>query len=100
MSEVILSIITWALIPMGLLPVVTALVLLPQVNSTSMALKERARLAQVLGFLGASTALVAAFALLDLEAGWLVVLFGLALVAVDVASGIWLFQYVKGRFGA
>ena len=101
MTETVLHFLSWVLVPMGLLPVITAIVLLPQVNSRrSVALKERARIQILLGLLGGLVAVLAANHVLgwNLELDWLLVGFVLVLLAIDVASGIWLWLYVTERF--
>ena len=94
------DVLTIVLVPMGLLPVLTAVVLVRHVNSTSMALKERSRLSLVLAFLGVIVTLLALNRLLGW--GWsgelLVIPFGIALILVDGASGIWLVEYLRGKF--
>lgn len=89
------------LVPMGLLPVLTALILVRFVNSESLALKERARLSIVLAFLGVIVTLLALNRLLNWgwSGEWLVLPFGIALILVDGASGVWLWQYLAGKFG-
>ena len=100
MVETLLAVLSWVLVPMGLLPVITALVLLPQVNSHSIALKERARVQILLGLLGGSVAILAANRVFawNLELGWVLIGFVLMLILIDIASGIWLWLYLTGRF--
>ena len=100
MSEALLNVVTWLLVPMGVLPVITAIVLAPHVNSASMALKERARLSIVLALLGVIVAVLALNRLLNLglSGAWLVLPFATALLLVDGASGVWLWQYLRNRF--
>lgn len=101
MSEVALHAITWLLVPMGILPAITAAVLARHINSPSTALKERARLAQILGLVGLTVAAIAANRVfsLELNLAWVWVAFGLLLLLIDAASGIWLYLYLTRRFG-
>lgn len=99
-EQVVLDIMSVALIPMGLLPVVAAIVLARHIHSPSTALRERARLAVLLGMLGVVVTYLAANRVFhwNLDTAWVVVLFGTLLIAIDLASGYWLWQYLRGRF--
>lgn len=97
--SLLLEIITWALIPAGILPVLTMLVIRRYRHADSESLRDRWRLAVVMAALGAVTSFLAIAALFDLELGeplWIA--FGLALIAADVVSGRWLLDYWSGRF--
>jgi hypothetical protein len=87
---------------MGLLPLLTAAVLIRHVNARSVALRERARLSIILAALDVIVMLLVLNRLLGWgwSAEWLVIPFGISLVLVDLASGAWLYQYVRGRFGS
>lgn len=100
MSGGLVNVLAWLLIPMGVLPVITAVVLAPHLNSASMALKERARLSVVLALLGVIVSLLALNRLLELgiSSAWLAVSFAVILLLVDAASGMWLWQYLRNRF--
>lgn len=100
MVEALLNGLSWLLVPMGLLPVITALVLLPQVNSPVIALKERARIQALLGMLGLLVATLAANRVFGFgfDLGWVLILFVVVLLLIDIASGIWLWLYLSGRF--
>lgn len=100
MVETLLEVMSWLLVPMGLLPVITALVLLPQVNSRSLALRERSRVQILLGLLGLSVLILAANRVFNLgfELGWVLVGFVVILLLIDLASAYWLWLYVSGRF--
>lgn len=100
MSEAALGVLLWLLLGMSALPVLTALVLLRHVNSPVLGLKERARLAQVLGLLGVIVGAAAMNRLFNL--GWPNDVIGMILAAglllVDIACGFWLWDYYAGRF--
>lgn len=98
MSRLVLDVIVWALIPAGLLPVLTAWVLRRYRHAASAALRDRWHLALVLALLGASASLIAALVVSDVGGGWAWIPFGLALLAVDVVSGKWLIEFWRGRF--
>lgn len=100
MVEALLDGLSWALIPMGLLPVIVAIVLLPSVNSPVVALKERARMQLLLALLGAIVAVLAVNRVFNFgfDLGWVLVGFVAILLAIDVASGVWLWLYLTGRF--
>lgn len=99
MSESVLSFIEALLIPAGLLPIVTAIVLWRYRKANSQALRDRWLVAVVLALLGAMAALIASDALFDWGLGlerWIG--FGIVLLAVDFVSGKWLIDYMRGRF--
>ena len=99
MSDLALTIIEALLIPAGLLPVLTAIVLVRYRTSDSKSLRDRWHLSLALAGLGLLTALIAADALFDWGLGlerW--VAFGVVLLAVDFVSGKWLLDYWRGRF--
>lgn len=95
------DVLSFILVPMGLLPVMTAIVLFRHINAPSLALKERARLSLVLAFLGVIVTGLALNRLLGWgwSGEWLAIPFGAALILVDVASGLWLVDYFRGKFG-
>jgi len=95
----LLSALVWALVPMGLLPVATAAVLWRYRGSDSPALRERSRLALILALLGAVVTGLALnrIASLGLEGELLGIIFVIALLLVDVVSGLWLVEYLRGR---
>lgn len=89
-----------ALVIMGVLPVLTAVVLFRYRHADSETLRERASLSIPLAILGVTVAVLALNRLLDLGMeGELVALpFGVVLLIVDIASGKWLWQWWTGRF--
>lgn len=98
MTETALHALAWLLIPAGLLPIVTAIILHPFRRSESRALRDRYHLAVVLGVLGGVSAAIAIAVLTARPAGPLWPMFALALLAADLLSGKWLFDYWQGRF--
>ena len=99
MSDIALTVIEVLLIPAALLPIVTAFVIRRYRNSDSQALRDRWHLALVLALLGFVTAMVAAMILLDIQNVDVIwIAFGLVLLAVDVVSGKWLYDYSTGGF--
>jgi hypothetical protein len=95
----LLELLVWLLVPMGLLPVATGIVLWRYRNSDSAALRERARLALLLAVLGLLVALLALnrIASLGIEGEQLGLAFVGALLLIDIASGLWLVEYWQGR---
>ena len=94
-----LTALEWALIPAGLLPVLTLLVIRKYRHAASQSLRDRWHLAIVLAALGATTTVIAADALFDWGLGlerWIA--FGIVLLGVDLVSGKWLIDYYRGRF--
>lgn len=98
MSDALLTLIEVVLIPAGVLPVVTAIVLRRYRNSDSQSLRDRWHLALALALLGLLTAVIAGLALLGIRIGSVWVAFGLALLIADVVSGKWLIDFWRGRF--
>ena len=96
----LVGVIVWLLIPAGLLPIVTAIVLSRYRHSDSPALRDRWHLSVVLAVLGGLVSLLALNRVLALgfQGEALVATFAAVLIAVDVVSGKWLFDYWRGRF--
>ena len=97
----IVAVIAWILLPMAILPVLTAVVLTVKAwGFTSPALNERWLVSLVLAAVGIMAALLAANRLWQWElTGEIIALpLGLVLLAVDLVSGKWLIDYLRGRY--
>lgn len=96
----VLSVIVWLLVPAAVLPILTAAVLRGHLNDPSAAARDRSHLALVLAGLGVVTALLALNRLLgwNLAGEALTVTFAAVLLAVDILSGKWLYEYWTGGF--
>lgn len=96
----VLTAIAWILIPAGLLPVATALVLRRYRRADSQALRDRWHVSIGMALVGGVTILLAVRALFDVDFGGqlLWVLFGLAVIVADIVSGKWLIEFWRGRF--
>lgn len=97
----IVTVIVWALLPMAILPVVTAVVLSVKAwHADSPSLRERWLVSIVLAAVGIMAAVLAANRLwaLELRGEVIAIPLGLVLLAVDVVSGKWLWDYWMGRF--
>lgn len=94
------AVIVWLLIPAGLLPIITAVVLSRYRHTDSTSLRDRWHLSIVLAILGGLVSLLAfnRVAALGFRGEALVAIFALVLIAVDVVSGKWLLDYWRGRF--
>lgn len=94
------SVIVWLLIPAGLLPIITAVVLSRYRHADSRSLRDRWHLSIALAILGGLVSLLALnrVAALGFRGEALVAIFALVLIAVDVVSGKWLLDYWRGRF--
>ena len=99
MSETLLKVIEALLIPAGLLPILTLVVIWGYRNADAQSLRDRWYIAIVMALLGGVTAAVAADALFDWGLGlerWIA--FGLVLLGADVVSGKWLWDFYFGTF--
>lgn len=96
----LLTAILIVLIPAGVLPVVTAWFLRRYRNEDSQALRDRWHVAVVMAILGVITTFLAANRLLGLGISGEVLLlpFGVALLLIDLVSGLWLWDYWRGAF--
>lgn len=96
----VLTFIAWALIPAGLLPVATALVLRRYRKARSQALRDRWHVSIAMALVGLVTMGLALDALDVIDIGgesfWIA--FGLAVLVADVVSGKWLLEFWDGRF--
>lgn len=88
------------LIPAGALPVVTAWFLRRYRKLDSQVLRDRWHVALVMAAVGVIVAFLAANRLAGWGIGgeWLVLPFAVALLAMDVVSGKWLYDYWTGGF--
>lgn len=96
-----MTVIAWALLPMAILPVVTAIVLSVKAwQADSPSLRERWSVSIVLAFVGIMAAVLAANRLweLELRGEAIAIPLGVVLLAVDLVSGKWLWDYSAGRF--
>src|SRR5688500_9684638 len=95
-----LAIVIWLLIPAGLLPVLTAFVLRRYRTADSQSLRDRWHLALVLAILGGVSTFLAANRVWELgfRGEWITISFALVLLAVDVVSGKWLLDFMRGGF--
>lgn len=98
--EVLIEVLAWLLVPMAILPVITAVVLFRHLNARSLALRERARIAQLLAVMAVTVGVIAARVVfnLDIDLIWVWVSFAVIVLAIDIASGAWLLAYILGRF--
>lgn len=95
--EGVISLLALLLIPMAVLPVVTAAVLFRELNSDSFALRERARIAQLLALMAITLAIIAARVVLDwdFDVIWVWLAFTVIVLVLDIASGVWLVAYLR-----
>lgn len=96
----LLTVLSVLLVPMGLLPVLAAVVLWRHRRSESLTLRERAQVQLVLAAVAVSVAFLALNRVvpLNIPQEWVSVPFVGALLLMDIQSGRWLWQYWFGRF--
>ena len=96
----IVTVIAWLLVPAGILPVVTALVLRKYRNADSAALRDRWHIALVMAAVGVMACVLAANRLWEwgLTGEIIAIPLGVVLLAVDFVSGKWLLDFWRGRF--
>lgn len=96
----LLTAIAWLLIPAGLLPIATALVLSGYRKARSQALRDRWHVSIGMAMVGLVTMILALSALdiIDIRGEPFWIAFGLAVLVADVISGKWLYDYWTGRF--
>lgn len=95
-----LTVILVLLVPAGLLPVVTAVLLSRYRHTDSRALRDRWHVAIVMALVGLTTTFLAANRLLGwgIEGEVLILPFGVALLLIDLVSGKWLIDFWQGKF--
>lgn len=95
----VFTVLAIALVVMGILPVLTAFVLVNYRDAGSAALRERADLSILLAVLGLTAAALALNRLLNwgLADEAIAIPFAVVLLLVDVASGRWLWQFWRGH---
>lgn len=96
----IVTLIAWALIPAGALPIITAFVLRKYRHADSTALRDRWHIALVMAAVGVMAAILAGNRLWEwgLSGEAIAIPLGIVLLAVDFVSGKWLIEYWRGAF--
>ena len=96
----IVDVIAWLLLALGMLPVLTAWVLRKYRDSPSRSLRDRWHVALVLALVGVVAAFLAANRLFEwgLRGEVIALPLGGVLLAVDLISGKWLWEYMTGSF--